>query len=174
MKAKSYFSLRSLHTRAMMAAFFYLFASIITPAANAQSTRGNEYNKPDQLLDALHDNAAAANWDDYFNLFGPNSIFIGTDTSEVWTVPAFKRFALETKGWKYTVKSRQMQTGNTGDVIWFHELLWNKSYGETRGTGTLIKTDKGWKIAQYSLTIPVPNAIAKKVVTVIKDHQKSQ
>ncbi|MFT6901627.1 MAG: hypothetical protein ACJAXS_001820 [Colwellia sp.] len=50
-------------------------------------------------------------------------------------------------------------------------MLENKSYGMCRGSGLLINTENGWKILQYNLSIPVPNAIALQVVTPIKGYR---
>jgi hypothetical protein len=33
-------------------------------------------------------------------------------------------------------------------------------------------TASGWKIAQYNLSIPLPNALAKEVVATIVEHEK--
>jgi hypothetical protein len=52
----------------------------------------------------------------------------------------------------------------TKKVAWFDEMLFNENYGETCGTDVLSKSDTGWKIEQYHLTIPIPNRLAKKVV----------
>ena len=35
-----------------------------------------------------------------------------------------------------------------------------KSYGTCRGTGVLKLTADGWRIVQYSLSIPIPNELA--------------
>ncbi|MGM8892316.1 nuclear transport factor 2 family protein, partial [Psychrobacter sp. 1Y1] len=82
----------------------------------------------------------------------------------------FEQYARPTKGWRYDLTSRKMT--QHGDVIWFDEILSNPSYGVSRGTGTLIKTTKGWKIAQYHLSFPIPNAIAKSITQQIKTAKK--
>jgi hypothetical protein len=40
-------------------------------------------------------------------------------------------------------------------------LLDSASYGECRGSGVLRQVGGDWKIAQYNLSIPIPNALAK-------------
>jgi hypothetical protein len=52
-------------------------------------------------------------------------------------------------------------------VAWFDELLDNKKLGETRGTGVLVKQNGEWKVSQYHLTIPIPNALASSVAELI-------
>ncbi len=51
-----------------------------------------------------------------------------------------------------------------GTTAWFDERLFNETYGETRGTGVLVLRDGSWRIAQYNLTIPVPNELASDLV----------
>jgi len=126
------------------------------------------------VLDALHRNAAAANEDAYFALFAPEGVFIGTDATERWTVEAFRAYAhpyfSRGRGWTYVLRegTRHIAFDPTGTVAWFDEILDNASYGETRGTGVLRLTDGAWKITQYHLTIPVPNALADSVVRMIR------
>lgn len=124
---------------------------------------------PDGLLDAIHHYAAEADWDNYFELYLKKGIFIGTDASEHWDKQTFSNYARPTKGWRY--KPTQRKLTQHGNVIVFDELLVNSSYGECRGTGTLIKTRAGWKVAQYHLSFPIPNEIAKEITQKIKAYQ---
>ena len=118
------------------------------------------------VLDNLHHFAAKADWDNYFSLYSDDAIFIGTDASEYWNMTQFSQYARPTKGWNYTLIERKMV--RHGDAIVFDELLDSKSYGVSRGTGTLLLTANGWKIAQYHLSFPIPNKIAKKITSQIK------
>mgnify|MGYP006236141879 CR=1 FL=1 len=128
-----------------------------------------------QTLDALHHNASIADMDEYFNLYHDTAVFIGTDASEVWNKEAFKAYAKphfdKGKGWTYHPKTRNVYFSPNQDVAWFDELLDNESLGETRGTGVLIKEEGRWKITQYHLTIPIPNALADSVAIQIKAAQ---
>ncbi|WP_394200601.1 nuclear transport factor 2 family protein [Shewanella waksmanii] len=120
-------------------------------------------------LDKLHQYAANADWDNYFALYTNNAVFIGTDANEYWTMDEFASYARPTKGWRYTPVSRRMvQYGNT---MVFDELLDSQSYGTSRGTGSLILTENGWQIAQYHLSFPIPNDIAKNITGMIKAHE---
>ena len=49
------------------------------------------------------------------------------------------------------------------------ERLDNASLGETRGTGVLLLQEGHWRVAQYNLTIPIPNALAGEVVARIRE-----
>ena len=51
---------------------------------------------------------------------------------------------------------------------WFDEVAVNAKYGECRGTGVLVHLDGAWRIAQYNLSIPIPNEIALEVVGMIR------
>ncbi|HEY6136276.1 MAG TPA: nuclear transport factor 2 family protein [Thermoanaerobaculia bacterium] len=43
-------------------------------------------------------------------------------------------------------------------------------HGECRGSGVLRKIGGEWKISHYNLTIPIPNALAKRVVEMIRSQ----
>lgn len=145
-------------------------SSVTTPKAVNDNQISLEAAK---VLDKLHQAASSADWDNYFSLYLVDALFIGTDANEHWTMTEFQQYARPTQGWTYTLKSRKLTKVNTLDkaskVIVFDELLDSQSYGLTRGTGTLILTDKGWKIVlNYHLSFPIPNEIAKEITTAIK------
>ena len=128
-----------------------------------------------QVLDDFHDAAARADAHRYFSHFAPEGVFLGTDGSERWDVPAFRAYAhphfAQGKGWTYRATARHVQLAPDGNVAWFDEVLDNASYGPCRGTGVLRNIDGDWKIAQYNLTIPIPNDLAKRVVEMIRRRQ---
>ena len=59
-------------------------------------------------------------------------------------------------------------------VAWFDEVLDSQSYGTSRGTGVLIRGAKGWRVAQYHLTFPIPNDLAGEMTGRIKAHEAEQ
>jgi hypothetical protein len=124
------------------------------------------------VLDNFHQAASDANQQQYFDLLSDSAIFIGTDATERWDKKALKAFAKpyfdKGQGWTYIPRNRHVTIAQSGKFAWFDEMLDSQSYGECRGTGVLELTDKGWKISQYHLTIPVPNGLAKDVVQQIK------
>jgi len=130
------------------------------------------------VLDSLHHDASVADEEAYFALFAPEAVFIGTDATERWTVEQFRTYAHQRfatgQGWTYVVRAgtRHVELDPTGSVAWFDEILDNAHYGETRGTGVVRLIDGDWKIAQYHLTIPVPNALADSVVQMIKTREQ--
>ena len=99
-------------------------------------------------------------------------IFLGTDATERWNKKGFELYAMEFfrrgRGWTYRPLDRHVFFGPGPDTAWFDERLSNEKYGECRGTGVLVKTGAGWRIAQYNLTIPIPNEIARDVVDMIR------
>jgi hypothetical protein len=114
-------------------------------------------------LDTFHQAASDANADLYFSLLDADSVFIGTDAKERWSKDQFKKYALpifaKGQGWTYLPRNRHIQFSVDANTAWFDELLDHKKYGESRGTGVLVKTENGWKIMQYHLTFPIPNEI---------------
>jgi hypothetical protein len=135
-----------------------------------------------RTLDAFHAAAARSDFAAYFDLFTPDGVFIGTDAHERWTVPEFKAYARPAfaahKGWVYVPRAASRHVTLAvipcRCVAWFDELLDSKSYGTSRGTGVLVKGPHGWKIAQYALTFPIPNALAKGVTDQVKAYEGSQ
>ena len=122
------------------------------------------------VLDALHDRAAAADFEGYFALYAEGAVFLGTDRDEYWPLADFKaytreRFATGT-GWTYVPTERFVHVN--GATAWFEERLQHARYGETRGTGVLVQTKDGWRVAQYNLTLPIPNDLFVSVAEDIK------
>jgi uncharacterized protein (TIGR02246 family) len=126
------------------------------------------------VLDRLNAASSAADGPAYFDLFTPDARFIGTDATERWSLSEFRAFAepifSRGRGWTYTPSARVITIApiDCRCVAWFDEELANASYGQTRGSGVLRLTDRGWKIEQYVLSFAVPNDRADAVVAVIK------
>ncbi len=151
-----------------------VITSITASAKSTEDTRV-ERQQINQTLDALHRHASTADWNEYFNLYSDDAIFIGTDVTERWDIITFRKYAIKAKnGWTYRPTERHIAITPEGKAAWFDEILDSENYGTSRGTGTLIKTDKGWKIAQYHLTFPIPNDLAKGITDKIKEYEKIQ
>ncbi|MCG8494993.1 MAG: nuclear transport factor 2 family protein [Enterobacterales bacterium] len=153
----------------------YLLLGLVMLAVATTAVANNDRDAVNQTLNALHHNASIADFEQYFGLYHDSAIFIGTDASEVWTKEAFKAYAKphfdKGRGWTYHPRDRHIYFSPKHDVAWFDELLDNESLGETRGTGVLIKEGAKWKVTQYHLTIPIPNALADSVASQIKTMQ---
>lgn len=128
------------------------------------------------VLDAFHVAAANAEGQAYFDLFTGDAFFVGTDVGEYWTLEEFKAYAMpgfsKGQGWTYVPRSRDIHISDSDEVAWFHEVLHSESYGTTRGTGVLLFVKgEGWKIAQYHLTVPVPNDLIGELTDLIKTYE---
>ncbi|MDP8916360.1 MAG: nuclear transport factor 2 family protein [Pseudomonadota bacterium] len=128
-----------------------------------------------RVLDALHVAASRADTAGYFSLYTPDAVFIGTDVSERWSLPEFRAYAQphfsKGKGWTYKPRTRSVVVGPDGRTAWFDEVLDSENYGTSRGTGVLLRTPQGWRVAQYALTFPIPNDLAKELTARIRAHE---
>lgn len=126
----------------------------------------------DQLLDDFYQYASTADSARYVDLFHPTGYFIGTDATERWTRDAFANYLgpyfRQGRGWSYEPIDRVVTLAPDGRYAWFDEALRSASYGTSRGTGSAIKTAEGWKITQYHLSFPVPNAMARTFTDQVK------
>lgn len=144
----------------------------VAPAAGAEA----DVVAAGQVLDRFHQAAATADGETYFALFTPTGRFVGTDAAEQWSVEEFRAYAApyfsQGRGWTYVPQQRHLTLAPVacGCVATFDEVLLNDSYGQVRGSGTLIHGDDGWKIEQYVLSFTVPNDKARAVVATIKAH----
>ena len=101
----------------------------------------------------------------YFSLFSEDAVFLGTDATERWDVPAFRKNAhphfAKVKAWSFRAARRSIVIDGEGRVAWFDEDLETANLGPARGSGVLIRVgperDGPWRIAHYNLTITVPN-----------------
>ena len=152
-----------IYTLALVAFATLLLSASFSPRANEPVAE--QIVAINALLDGLHKDAASAQFDDYFNRYTPDAVFLGTDKDERWTLPEFKAYAKpvfeDGRGWTYQVVERHLE--GTGEIRWFDEVLDNEKLGHCRGTGVVLRTPAGWRIAHYALTMLVPNSIAAEV-----------
>lgn len=132
--------------------------------SNSQLAKATQ-TEADALLDGLHLAASKADWQSYFNAYHVDGVFLGTDAKERWNMEEFRRYASASQGWHYEVKRRHLVQIN--DLIVFDEILHSPAYGISRGTGALVHTQQGWKVAQYHLSFPIPNEKAKHITQLI-------
>jgi hypothetical protein len=59
-----------------------------------------------------------------------------------------------------------------GEVAWFSELL-TTWMGVCRGSGIVVQTPNGWRIAQYHLSVTVPNEIIGDFLKLIDNSSSS-
>ena len=139
-----------------------MLVAVVAPLAEAQAPTDDEQLVA-ATLDVLHQAASDADSDRYFGVFAADAVFLGTDATERWTRDEFMAYAKpyfdQGRGWTYVMAERHVSIAADGATAWFDERLDNASYGETRGSGVLIKESGEWKISQYNLTIPIPNEL---------------
>ena len=144
----------------------------------AAGDHGGAEEAIDGVLNSFHQAASDADGALYFNLFTEDAVFIGTDATERWSVDEFKAFAepyfSKDRGWTYTKTERHIDLAVSGKTGWFDEMLWNEKYGACRGTGVLVLTEKGWRIAQYHLTFPIPNELSAEFTSRIKELEANK
>jgi hypothetical protein len=121
------------------------------------------------VLDSWHAAAADADFEKYFAYFeNENSVFMGTDATERWTVAEFKPWSKpyfdRGKAWSFTGKNRHIYFNDEGTIAWFDEELDTPNLGPSRGTGVMKKVGDNWRIAHYNLTVPIPNELVDGVV----------
>ena len=146
-------------------ALFVLSASA-APAGQAE-TRA----KVNAFIDEWHDDAANARLA-YFDKMASDGIYIGTDKTELWNRDEFKtwarRFFERKSAWAFKATKRNVYMSEDQKFIWFDELL-DTQMGVCQASGVIRKTDKGFEIQHYQLSIAVPNEVADKVTKTIKD-----
>ena len=146
-----------------------LTVSFLSVTLHAQQDKEKE--SISTVLDAWHQAASDANFEAYFSRMTDDGVFIGTDAMENWQNYEFKEFSKpyfdKGKAWSFTALQRNIYVNEAKDMAWFDELL-DTQMKLCRGSGVLRKTDKGWKIAHYVLSIAVPNENVDAVVALKK------
>jgi len=151
----------------------YIYFLAILFASNAFAQESKEQQIVNEFLDQWHKDVAVADFDSYFNKLATNSIFIGTDASEIWTKKQFQEFSKpffdKKKTWNFKAFQRNIYFSEDKKTAWFDEIL-DTWMGLCRGSGVLIKQNETWKIEHYVLSVTVPNDDMKSVVDI--KHKK--
>jgi ketosteroid isomerase-like protein len=145
-------------------------------AGTTQAQTTPKHEAIGKFVDAWHKAAADANATVFFGSMADDAMYIGTDSSELWTKSEFMSFAKpyfdRGKAWDFKPLSRDVHVTSDGNFAWFSELL-STWMGTCRGSGILKKTPQGWKIEQYHLSVTVPNDIIKDFISLVKSHKPS-
>jgi hypothetical protein len=123
-------------------------------------------------INRWHKAAAKADFKTYFDLMSEKAVFVGTDSSEVWSKKAFMKFAKpyfdKGKAWHFKPLNRHIYTSETHpDIAWFDETL-DTWMGVCRGSGVLIKDNGHWLIKHYVLSLTVPNNQMNAVIKLLQ------
>jgi uncharacterized protein (TIGR02246 family) len=157
-----------------MPAYTMLIVTLWTTMAGpTPATAKTEINA---VLNSWHQAAAKADENVYFSYFTSDAVFLGTDAHERWTRDEFRKWAhpyfARGKAWNFTPKQRHITVSRDGRVAWFDESLATPNLGPARGSGVLVRQAKDWKIAQYNLSVPIPNDLMAKIKTMIEADRK--
>ncbi|RUA10846.1 MAG: hypothetical protein DSY82_04325 [Flavobacteriia bacterium] len=149
----------------------FLFLLLISISSAAQNKNKKLIN---QTLDQWHKDVADSNFDNYFNAFTKDAVFIGTDANEIWNVEEFKSFSKpyfdKKNTWVFKPLKRNIYFSDDQKIAWFDEIL-DTWMGICRGSGVMKKEKNGqWKIAQYVLSVTVPNDNTKEIIEVKKTN----
>ncbi|NOQ91942.1 MAG: hypothetical protein GQ552_04405 [Flavobacteriaceae bacterium] len=151
---------------------FYILFMFILFSTHIFSQNNKEIQAVNKIMNQWHKDAAAADFDAYFNKMTTNSIFIGTDVSEIWSKKQFEAFSKpyfeEKKTWDFMPLDRNIYFSKDLETAWFDEIL-NTWMGLCRGSGVLIKEKNSWEIVHYVLSVTVPNDDIKAVIQVKKE-----
>jgi hypothetical protein len=132
----------------------------------------------DLVLDDWHLAAAQADEARYFGHFTEGAVFLGTDATERWTKAEFRAwsapFFKRGRAWSFRAVSRHLAFSADGRTAWFDEALDTPNLGPARGSGVLVKEGRAWRIAQYNLTVPIPNPLMKQVKQLLEAHAKAE
>jgi len=129
------------------------------------------------VLDDWHLAAAQADETRYFGHLREGAVFMGTDAAERWTKAEFQVWAhpffQRGRAWTFKPQKRKLSFAPDGRSAWFDEGLETPNLGPARGSGVLVKEQGRWRIAQYNLGVPIPNALMASIKTQIEAHLKS-
>jgi hypothetical protein len=134
-----------------------LFGLSVTLLALAEAS-------PDTALDALHQAGADANAAAFEALLAEDVVFLGVGSAGRLEGQAarayFSEYLAQGNAWAYRSSLRETRVSADGSVAWFDETLEHGQLGLGRGTGVLVRSGEGWKVAQYNLTVPVSGGAA--------------
>lgn len=138
---------------------------------------GEQKAAAELLLDGWHAAATKADSAAYFNALADDAIFIGTDSSEVWTKQEFLAFAApyfkKGKAWDFVKISRNLHFDGKRKMIWFDEML-DTWMGPCRGSGWIAIEGSQLYIQQYVLSLTVPNDKIESVLQAIGAQRRKR
>src|SRR5882724_8567160 len=113
------------------------------------------------MLDDWHAAAARADEGAYFSHFAKDAVFMGTDRTERWDVPAFRAYAhphfAEGKAWSFHAARRSVSVAPSGEFAWFDEDLDTPNLGPAHGSGVAVRDAGAYKLLQNNLSVKIPN-----------------
>jgi hypothetical protein len=155
----------------------FLLPALLSACALPAQPAAREEAAVAAVLDDWHLAAAQADESRYFGHLREGAVFLGTDATERWTRAEFqvwaRPFFQRGRAWIFKVKKRNLAFSAEGKTAWFDEELETPNLGPARGSGVLLKEQGRWRIAQYNLSVPIPNALMTSFKAQIEAHLKS-
>lgn len=158
--------------------FTFLLFSVSGIQAQVKNTEQNieaVKKRVTKTVDKWHEAAVKADFKDYFDLMTNDAVFIGTDATENWNLPEFKKFAKPYfdagKAWSFIPVERNIYVHENLRVAWFDELL-DTHMGLCRGSGIVVKENSKWKIHHYVLSIAIPNENVDEITKMKQEFDK--
>lgn len=119
-----------------------------------------DFEQFDEIINAWHQAATDANFEEYFSRTSEDFVFLGTDPKERWTKKEFEAFCKpyfdKGKAWDFKVKSRNWEGSLDDGIVWFDELL-DTHMNDCRGSGILKNVNGEWMLVYYNLTVLIEN-----------------
>jgi len=141
---------------------FFLISIFISLSVTPQSTTPKSTIKQviSDVIRKWHKAAADADFDRYYSFMADDAIFIGTDPTENWSISEFKAYSKpyfdRGKAWTFGTLERNIYILQKKNIAWFDELL-DTQMGICRGSGIMERTNDGWKVKHYVLSLTIPN-----------------
>ncbi len=149
--------------------FFLIISCEKSVVKIADSEKAHQKELIQTFLNDWHLAASKANYVNYFDKMDENSVFIGTDASEIWSKSQFENYSKpyfdKGKAWDFKTLERNIYLNDVGNFAWFDENL-QTNRGTFRGSGVLEKVGESWKIKHYVLSVPIPNDDMNEVVKI--------
>lgn len=146
-----------------------LLSTLLFSCKPSEKQIQSEQQIVNSIVNNWHEAAAAANFENYFNLMTDDVIFIGTDATENWNKTAFQAYAKphfdKGKAWNFEAIERNIFFSTNGKTAWFDELL-DTQMKICRGSGILVKENGKWKIKHYVLSMTIPNDNAEEIIKI--------
>jgi len=146
-----------------------LLSTLLFSCKPSEKQIQSEQQIVNSIVNNWHEAAAAANFENYFNLMTDDAIFIGTDATENWNKTAFQAYAKphfdKGKAWNFKAIERNIFYSTNGKTAWFDELL-DTQMKICRGSGILVKENGKWKIKHYVLSMTIPNDNAEEIIKI--------
>lgn len=151
-------------------------AALLLPAALLAQAPSRDEAAVAAVLDDWHLAAARADETRYFDHLREGAVFLGTDATDRWTKAEFQVWAhpffQRGRAWSFHAKMRRIAFSVDGKTAWFDETLDTPNLGPARGSGVLVKEQGRWRITQYNLGVPIPNALMATFKAQIEAHLK--